>query len=37
MGFAVGLNVVFLLIGFGVFLYAFRVARRIGLLMQVGE
>jgi ABC-2 type transport system permease protein len=37
MGYAVGLNAIFLLIGFAVFLYSFRLARRHGLLLQVGE
>jgi ABC-2 type transport system permease protein len=37
MGYAVGLNAACLAIGLAVFLYSFRVARRLGLLMQVGE
>ncbi|MDJ0949509.1 MAG: ABC transporter permease [Alphaproteobacteria bacterium] len=34
---AVGLNVLYLVIGTAVFLYVFRVARRRGLLLQIGE
>ncbi len=34
---AVGLNVVYLCIGAGLFLYAFQVARRRGLLLHIGE
>jgi ABC-2 type transport system permease protein len=37
MAYAIGLNAVSLVLGFAVFLYAFRLARRHGLLMQVGE
>ncbi len=35
--YAVGLNIVYLAVGAGVFLYAFHVARRRGLLLHVGE
>jgi ABC-2 type transport system permease protein len=34
---AVALNVVYILLGAAVFLYAFRVARRRGALLQTGE
>jgi len=34
---AVGLNAVYLCIGTGLFLYAFQVARRRGLLLHIGE
>lgn len=35
--YAAGLNVIYLAIGMAVFLYAFRLARRHGLLLQMGE
>lgn len=35
--YAAGLNVVFLALGLGIFLYTFRIARQRGLLLQVGE
>lgn len=37
MLYAIGLNVIYLGLGVGVFLFAFQVARRLGLLFQTGE